>query len=52
MTFWNIFIACLTGLGAATLAIGVVGLAVYILVNLGALAYDVISDAFENRRRR
>jgi len=50
-TFWEIFLACLTGAGAMTLAIGVIALAVWSLVNVGGFLGAWIADAFENRGR-
>lgn len=52
MNFWEIFIACLTGAGAMTLAIAVVGLTGWGLLNLGGFLFAWLADTFENRGRR
>jgi len=52
MNFWQIFVACLTGAGAMTAALAVIGLAGWGLVYGGGFLFAWIADAFENRGRR
>jgi len=52
MSFWSIFLACLTGAGAMSLAMAVVVLVWWGLLYGGGFLFAWIADTFENRGRR